>query len=157
MPLSRARLTGPWSLAEVEQHLDAALVPLRLAAVAPSGWPVILSLWFARVGDELVCATQRSAAVVRALEASPRCAFEIAGDTPPYHGVRGRARVTVEPDDGLEVLRLLVERYLGTADGTFQRWLLGRTTPEVVLRLDPVSLSSWDYRERMAGSVPGAA
>lgn len=157
MSLATARLSGPWDRAAIRGHLDGAVLPLRLATVAPSGWPTVLSLWFVRHGDELLCATQRSAAVVRALESSGRCAFEVAGDQPPYHGVRGRARVTVEPDDDLDVLRLLVERYLGSAEGTFQRWLLGRDTPEVVLRLDPVSISSWDYRRRMAEAVPSGA
>jgi hypothetical protein len=150
MPLSSAPRSGPWDTAEITAHLDAARIPLRLATTAPSGWPVVLSLWFVRDGDELLCATQESASIVQALLADGRCAFEVAGDQPPYHGVRGRARVTVVPDENLAVLRALVTRYLGSADGTFARWLLGRTSPEVVLRLDPVELSSWDYRARMA-------
>ena len=157
MGLSQARISGPWSRAEVAAHLDTALVPLRLAAVAPSGWPVVLSLWFARRGDELLCATQQSAAIVRALASEPRCAFEVAGEQPPYFGVRGRARVSIEPDGDLDVLRLLVGRYLGGEEGSFQRWLLGRPTPEVVLRLDPVAISSWDYRARMGETAAGAA
>lgn len=157
MPLSTAHRNGPWSAAEIAAHLDTARIPLRLATTAPSGWPLVLSLWFVRDGDELLCATQASAAVVQALLAEERCAFEVAGDTPPYHGVRGRARVTVVPDEGLAVLRTLVTRYLGSADGTFARWLLGRDTPEVVLRLDPVELYSWDYRKRMAPAAGAPA
>lgn len=157
MPLSRAKLTGPWSADEVAAHLDGARIPLRLSAITPSGWPVVLSLWFVRHGDELLCATQRNASIVPALEADGRCAFEVAGDSMPYHGVRGRARVTVAPDDGLAVLRELTRRYLGSDESPFARWLLGRSTPEVVLRLDPVALSSWDYRSRMADAPAGAA
>lgn len=95
MPLSTAKLTGPWTADQISAYLDEARIPLRLSAVAPSGWPVVLSLWFARRGDELVCATQLSASIVQALQAEPRCAFEVAGETPPYHGVRGRARVSL--------------------------------------------------------------
>ncbi len=156
MPLSTAKLTGPWTGDQVSAYLDEARIPLRLSAVAPSGWPVVLSLWFARRGDELVCATQLSASIVQALQAEPRCAFEVAGETPPYHGVRGRARVTIEPDEDLATLALLVRRYLGDDTGPFARWLLGRDTPEVVLRLDPLQLSSWDYRERMADAGTAA-
>lgn len=150
MPLSTAKLSGPWDAAGVAEFLDAAVIPIRLATVSPSGWPTVLSLWFVRSDDVLLCATQRSASVVQALEASGRCAFEVAGEKMPYHGVRGRAEVTVAPDEGLETLKALVHRYLGSADGGFARWLLARTSPEVVLRLDPVKLSSWDYRSRMA-------
>ena len=120
-----------------------------LAAVAPSGWPVILSLWFLRDGDSLVCATQQSASIVATLAAERRCAFEVSVNDPPYRGVRGRATVSLEPDADLATLRRLVERYLGSADGTFASWLLGRDTPEVAIRLSPTQIASWDYRRRM--------
>ena len=150
MPLSTARLSGPWDAGRIAEFLDVAVIPIRLATVSPSGWPIVLSLWFVRSDDVLLCATQRSASVVQALEASGRCAFEVAGEGMPYHGVRGRAEVTVAPDDGLETLKALLRRYLGGTDGGFARRLLARTSPEVVLRLDPIELSSWDYRVRMA-------
>lgn len=149
MPLSTASLSGPWDAGRVAEFLDSAVIPIRLATVTPSGWPTVLSLWFVRSDDVLLCATQRSASVVQALEAAGRCAFEVAGEGMPYHGVRGRAEVTVTPDEGLETLRLLLRRYLGGTDGGFARRLLARTSPEVVLRLDPVELFSWDYRTRM--------
>jgi nitroimidazol reductase NimA-like FMN-containing flavoprotein (pyridoxamine 5'-phosphate oxidase superfamily) len=142
-------MSGSFGRDEVAAFLDDAVIPLRLACVAPSGWPVVVSLWFARRGDELVCATQRSSSLVRALEHDLRCAFEVAGEEPPYRGVRGRARVTIEPDEGLATLSELVARYLGGTDGAFARRLLGRTAPEVVLRLDPTEISSWDYSRRM--------
>ena len=78
-----------------------------------------------------------------------RCAFEVAGCEPPYRGVRGRATATVAPDEELATLRRLVERYLGSTDSAFASWLLGRTAPEVVLHLDPLEISSWDYSARM--------
>jgi len=149
MPLATARTRGPFSVDEVKELLDASVIPIRLAAVAPSGWPVIVSLWFVRSGEELLCATAATSSIVATLTRQGRCAFEVAGCEPPYHGVRGRATVTVEPDADLQVLRRLVERYVGSVGGAFATWLLGREAPEVVLRLDPVELSSWDYRARM--------
>ena len=151
MALTTARARGPFGAEQVKAFLDASVIPIRVAVVARSGWPVVVSLWFARDGEELVCATRASSPIVAALAHDDRCAFEVAGCEPPYCGVRGRAKVTVEPDEELRTLRRLVERYLGSTDGTFAAWLLGRTTPEVVLRLDPVDVSSWDYSERMAG------
>lgn len=150
MPLSTAPIRGPFDRDAVLRFLDASVIPVRLACVAPSGWPLVVSLWFAREDDELVCATQRSSSLVRALEASPRCAFEVAGEQPPYRGVRGRAHVRIEPDDDLATLAALVLRYQGSTDGSLARRLLGRTTPEVRLRLDPTELTSWDYTRRMS-------
>lgn len=151
MPLSTARVSGPFDRDRVAAFLDESVIPLRLACMAPSGWPLVVSLWFALRGDELVCATQRSSALVRALEREPRCAFEVAGETPPYRGVRGRAQVTIEPDQGLATLSTLLTRYVGGTEGAFAQRLLARTTPEVVLRLDLVEVSSWDYSRRMGG------
>jgi nitroimidazol reductase NimA-like FMN-containing flavoprotein (pyridoxamine 5'-phosphate oxidase superfamily) len=149
MPLSTARVSGPFDREQVVAFLDEAVIPLRLACIAPSGWPLVVSLWFIRRGDELICATQRSSSLVRALEHGQRCAFEVAGEKPPYRGVRGRARVTIDPDEGLTTLAELLTRYVGGTDGAFAQRLLGRTTPEVVLRLDPVDVSSWDFSRRM--------
>lgn len=149
MPLSTARVSGPFDRDQIEAFLDEAVIPLRLACVAPSGWPLVVSLWFIRRGDELVCATQRSSSLVRALEHDQRGAFEVAGETPPYRGVRGRARVAIEPDERLATLSTLLVRYVGGTEGAFAQRLLGRTAPEVVLRLDPVEVSSWDFSRRM--------
>jgi len=150
MSLSTAPIRGPFDRDAVLRFLDASVIPVRLACVARSGWPLVVSLWFAREDDELVCATQRSSSLVRALEESPRCAFEVAGEQPPYRGVRGRAHVRIEPDDDLATLTALVLRYQGSTDGALARRLLGRTTPEVRLCLDPAELTSWDYTRRMS-------
>jgi nitroimidazol reductase NimA-like FMN-containing flavoprotein (pyridoxamine 5'-phosphate oxidase superfamily) len=83
MPFAHARISGPLDRDGIALFLDESLIPVRLACVAPSGWPIVVSLWFARRGDELVCATQRSSSLVRALEHEPRCAFEVAGERPP--------------------------------------------------------------------------
>jgi nitroimidazol reductase NimA-like FMN-containing flavoprotein (pyridoxamine 5'-phosphate oxidase superfamily) len=149
MGLSTARRSGPIGRDRLVELLDAEVVPLRLACVAPSGWPLVVALWFTRRGDELLCATQESSALVRALRHDPRAAFDVSLEQPPYRGVRGRAEVRIEPDAGLEVLRALLVRYLGTDESPFARRLLVRETPEVVLRLDPVEVSGWDYGRRM--------
>ncbi len=151
MGLSSARHSGSIPRERLVELLDVEVLPLRLACVAPSGWPLVVALWFVRRGEELVCATQESSSLVRALRHDPRAAFEVSVERPPYRGVRGRAEVRIEPDAGLEVLRALLVRYLGADDGPFARRLLARETPEVVLRLDPVEVSGWDYARRMSG------
>lgn len=145
------KLKGPWSRTEVEDHLARAVVPLRLSTAGASGWPMVVSVWYLWRDGALWCASGRSAAIVRALEAEPRCGFEIAGDTPPYFGVRGRGRAEILPDGG-PLLRELYRRYGGDEDHAFGRWLLGRDAEEARIRIAPERLMSWDYRVRMAGA-----
>ena len=50
---------------------------------------------------------------------------------------------------GEEILRALCERYLGGTDSGLARFLLGRVDRETAIALEPRTLVSWDYRERM--------
>ena len=144
--------SGPWNPDQIAEHLDRAAIPVRVGVLPPSGWPIVVSLWFVRDGEDILCTTQKDSAVARALAGDPRCAFEIASDQPPYHGVRGRAHGTLEAGSGRLLLAAL-ERYLGSTESDLARSLRARKQSEVTLRLRPTRLVSWDYRERMAGSV----
>lgn len=139
----------------IARYLSEIRIPLRLACVSDSGWPVTLSLWYLYEDGHLYCATQASALAARYLAREPRCAFEVAADAPPYCGVRGQALATLLPEQGLEVLARLVERYLGSTEAPLARRLLARKTPEVAIRLQPINVHTWDFAERMAGSVAG--
>jgi nitroimidazol reductase NimA-like FMN-containing flavoprotein (pyridoxamine 5'-phosphate oxidase superfamily) len=145
-----ARTRGPWSLAQIEEHLERSVIPLRLAWLAPSGSPWVTSLWYVWREGALWCASVSDAAVVRSLQRDPRSGFEVASEVPPYCGVRGRGRATLLPERGEEILRVLLGRYLGGDDGSLAHWLLSRVEREVAIRIEPDQLASWDYRERMA-------
>jgi nitroimidazol reductase NimA-like FMN-containing flavoprotein (pyridoxamine 5'-phosphate oxidase superfamily) len=149
MSLLDCPITGTWGRDEVTLYLDDTVIPIRLAVTSPTGWPIVLSLWFVREEGQLLCATQQSASVVRALRENERCAFEIARDAPPYHGVRGRGRVTLDTQSAPRVLETLVDRYLPSRDEPLARWLLSRVASEVCIRIDPLRIASWDYRKRM--------
>ena len=88
---------------------------------------------------------------MRFLRADARCGFEVAGDVPPYRGVRGYGRARLVPERGEAVLRALVLRYLGSDEGSLARWLLSRAAREVAVRIEPQRFLSWDYSERMEG------
>jgi hypothetical protein len=148
--LSKAKLTGPWSIAEIEAYLRDAIIPIRLSAISPSGWPVVVSLWYDFDTEMLWCASQRKARIIKLLEAKPRCGFEIAAEQPPYFGVRGQGLADVDDSAGSDVLRRLADRYLGADDTPFRRWLLERDDEEVAIAIRPVRLMSWDYRDRMS-------
>lgn len=144
------RIKGPWSPAEVERFLMQTRVPVRLAANGTRGHPLLLSLWFFRAEDRVWCATQRRSRLASLLARDPRCAFEVAADAPPYRGVRGQALASLHDERGEEVLGMLIDRYLGDRSSRLARWLLGRAAGETAIALEPRSLVSWDYRERMS-------
>jgi len=156
MPFSDTpQLRGPWSAAKVADHLDRSLIPMRIAVETPSGWPLVLSVWFLTHGGEILAATRPDSTLVRCLEHRPRCGFEIASDTPPYRGVRGRAQVEIDRVTGADTLDQLLVRYLGGTDNPLAATLRSRAEDEVCLRLRPVSITSWDFSTRMADSLGG--
>lgn len=137
--------------ADVITYLETVRIPLRLACLTPSSWPIMLSLWYVWEEGQLWCATQQSARVVRYLQHDARCAFEIAADTPPYCGVRGQGRVTLDPARGAEVLQRLLLRYVGDLETPLARRLLAQRDTEVALSITPVRVFTWNYSARMQG------
>jgi nitroimidazol reductase NimA-like FMN-containing flavoprotein (pyridoxamine 5'-phosphate oxidase superfamily) len=132
--------------------LARAIVPLHLSVLDEGGWPRSVSLWFVERDGDLWCATQGTARVVRYLRADERCSFEVSTQTMPYRGVRGRANAAIEEEGAAEVLRDLIDRYLGTQDSAFAAWLLSRADEEVAIRVRPQQLSRWDFSSRMSTS-----
>ena len=140
---------GPWAPRDVDRFLEHAQIPVRLAVNGASGHPVLASLWYIQQDDKLWCATQRGSSIAASLARDPRCAFEIAPQDRPYHGIRGQALASLDDDRGEEILKLLITRYLGNASSSFARWLLSRAQNETAIALAPLTLVSWDYRKRM--------
>lgn len=143
---------GPWGRADVDAFLCDARIPLRLAAVASSGFPIVASLWFVWEDDTFLCATGASTPLAKALRGNDRCGFEIAVNDPPYRGVRGQAIASLVEDGDRAHLRLLLQRYLGDDSGDLARWLLTRPGTELTVVLRPQRLMSWDYSARMGAA-----
>lgn len=140
---------GPWSRDRAEEFLAETRVPVRIACNGASGFPVLVSLWFVPIGEALWCATQQSASVVSHLRRDGRCAFEVAEEASPYRGVRGQALASLNEDRAEPILRLLIERYLGTSNSKLAGWLLERAENETAIAIEPQTLVSWDYSGRM--------
>tara|TARA_B100001123_G_C14950383_1_gene883435 strand:+ start:306 stop:647 length:342 start_codon:yes stop_codon:yes gene_type:complete len=110
---------------------------------------VVLSLWFLYEDGVFKCASRLQSKVIAFLEDNPRCGLEIAGETPPYHGVRGQGVATVSEDGAAALLEHLANRYVGTEETPFRQWLLAGAHEEAAIFIAPIRLMSWDYRKRM--------
>ncbi len=147
------RRKGPWSQSQIERFSRETLVPMRVACNGASGHPVLASLWFVPMDGKLWCATQRSASVVSILRRDPRCAFEVSVETPPYRGIRGSGMATMHDDRGEPILRTLIDRYLGDSNAKLASHLLERVEQETAIAIEPKTLVSWDYTERMGETL----
>lgn len=140
---------GTWSADEVESFLAETTVPVRLATTRPDGSMWVVTLWFRHRDGALECATAESADLVRFLRATPQTAFDISTNQIPYRGIRGNGVATVSTDGGKDVLRDLVDRYLGGRDSSLAQWLLRDERSEVRIRIEMQEVYSWDYSDRM--------
>jgi hypothetical protein len=136
-----------------KEFLEQSRVPLRLACITREGWPMVLSLWYLYETGKIFCATQKSSKLVYHLESSPRCAFEVAGDQPPYRGIRGQGTVILLQHRGRELLEQLLKRYLQASDTPLHKMLLARADNEVALEIRPIRIFAWDYTSRMKQST----
>lgn len=143
------RHKGPWSTDRIEHFLRETRIPLRLACNGSAGHPVLASLWFVPIDGRFWCATQRSASVASILTRDPRCAFEVSVEAPPYRGIRGRGTASLHDERGAEILHTLIGRYLDDSSSRLARYLLKRVESETAIAIEPHTLVSWDYRERM--------
>lgn len=131
------------------RFLETATIPLRLSAIDADGFPVVCSLWFVYRDGCFYCATHQNSKIITLLERNPQCAFEVAVNTIPYKGVRGKALAQLSSDSQGELLSELIERYLKGSNADLARWLLSRKADEVAICLQPKTLSSWDFSARM--------
>ncbi len=147
--MSLIRKSSAWDQPTIAAFLQKTVIPIRLACADTAGVPLICSLWYLYDDGVIWCATQQSAAIVRFASTHQQCGFEVAPEAMPYQGVRGQGKVTLLKEEGEVVLGRLVERYLGTQDSEFARWLMQRAEHEVAIRIEPDWLTSWDFRGRM--------
>jgi nitroimidazol reductase NimA-like FMN-containing flavoprotein (pyridoxamine 5'-phosphate oxidase superfamily) len=153
MTTTKQHQHGVWSQDAFTSFLHQMRIPLRLAAVTHSGWPLVVSLWYLYENERFYCATQKTAKIVAHLRRDPRCAFEVAADQPPYRGVRGQGKAHITHHRGTELLTRLLERYLNGTSSSLAQRLLARSADEVVIEIEPVTLTTWDYTARMRDAI----
>ena len=138
------------------QYLIDSDIPIRLACLSTSNYPIVVSLWYVYIDEKFYCATQNKAKIISYLRRSPKCGFEIAGDRFPYHGIRGYGNASILKDRGEDILRMLVQKYFkGKEKSRLYKLLLSEKhlQNEVAIEIDPVSIFEWDYKERMTDST----
>lgn len=142
-------VNGAWSEAEATAFLESSTAPVRLACHTDGGRLWMLSLWYRYRDGRLECATSASADVVEYLRRDDAVAFEVSTNDPPYKGVRGNGTADIEPDPEKELLRALLERYLGGTDNDLADMLLDEGRKEVQILIDPAKVYTWDFTNRM--------
>jgi hypothetical protein len=140
---------GAWTEDEVASFLQEMTIPIRIATQRSDGslWPV--TVWYRYRNGVFECATQSTADLVSILRNDPVVGVDVSTNDVPYSGIRGTGTAVLSRDEGEEVLRDLVQRYLGGTDSSLAERLLSGDREEVLIRIDPDEIYSWDYADRM--------
>lgn len=147
------KLRGPWGAPQIAAYLQDAVIPIRLAVSDDTGSPWVISLWFVFDDGVFWCATNCRAKVIQYLGNRSQCGFEVAGDVPPYRGIRGKGSASIVPERGAEVLTRLIQRYEINPESALARGLRANMTEEAAIRILPTHITSWDFTVRMRGAV----
>jgi len=134
---------------EIYKFISDTKIPIRVAFIKPNGTPSVISLWFEQINGKIYCATQKSAKIVSYLQKNPICGFEIATDKPPYKGIRGDGNVKILNDKGMNILGILMDKYLGEKESTLSKYLKTNSDTEVAIEITPQKIDSYDYSKRM--------
>lgn len=138
-----------WDAERIGQYLRDSKIPLRIACNGKDGYPLLCSMWFQLTDDSLWCAAQQSSKLIAALSINSKCAFEVACNAMPYHGVRGQADAVLHSEGAVDVLEQLMARYLDESNAALIAWLRSRASGEYAIELQPRWVSAWDYGHRM--------
>tara|TARA_B100000674_G_C37832504_1_gene911233 strand:- start:99 stop:554 length:456 start_codon:yes stop_codon:yes gene_type:complete len=137
-----------WNRQQLKKFLDSSKIPIRVS-VLDGEYPLICSVWFEYLDGKLIIVSHQESKLAKTLVRQKKCGFEIASNDPPYRGVRGKADVVSELGTSEEILRRVIQRYLGETNQRLASWLLSRVKHEMKFTLHPKWVTSWDYGERM--------
>lgn len=127
-------------------------IPIRLSCISESDYPIVISLMYIYFDEKFFCATQNNSKIIGYLKRNSKCGFEIAGDSPPYRGVREYGNAAIYENEGEKILCLLLQRYFkGKESSQLYILLLSRKhlEAEVAIEINPTRMFEWDYTERM--------
>jgi nitroimidazol reductase NimA-like FMN-containing flavoprotein (pyridoxamine 5'-phosphate oxidase superfamily) len=135
------------------QYLIDSTIPIRLSCISNLDWPIVISLWYIYMNEKFYCATQNTAKIIKYLEVSPKCGFEVSGDNFPYRGIRGYGNASILKDKGEYILRILLQKYFNKKESAkLSKLLLSEKhlQNEVAIEISPFHIYEWDFKERMS-------
>ena len=138
-----------WDESEIRAFLQSSKIPLRLSFVNKNEEPMICSLWFTFSDDSLWSASHKNSYVISQLKNNSKVSFEISTNEYPYKGVRGKANVELSQQNASSVLAGLIDKYLLKSNSQLASWLMSRAHDEYVLKINPSTINSWDFSDRM--------
>ena len=141
--------SSAWSEDQVRDYLDTTVLPCRLASIDQNGFPQVTSMWFLQKNKFIYLSARSKSLICSRLKRNNKVGFEIAGENPPYSGVRGRGTATLINAVSEPVLEKLIEKYLISADSSLAKWLLSHPQSESTIKIVPEWMTSWDYSSRM--------
>ncbi len=137
----------------VNEYLTNSLIPIRLACINTEGYPITMSLWYIYLKEKFLCATGKNSRIIGYLSSNPKCGFEVASDLPPYQGVRGWGNAKLDKVRGVEILDVLIRKYLRDQESSLADFLRKRSKNEMAIEITPTSIFSYDYTDRMRGII----
>ncbi|MFT6051428.1 MAG: nitroimidazol reductase NimA-like FMN-containing flavoprotein [Halioglobus sp.] len=138
-----------WSKDTIFEYLDNANTPLRISCTGSDGYPIICSLWYIHQDGVLWSASHKNSHMVKTLRKDPKIGFEVATNEYPYHGVRGKANITLLEDSAEDILEKVIGKYLRGSNKNLSDWLMSRKADEYAIKISPITLNSWDFSARM--------
>lgn len=127
----------------VVAFLSAGTRTGMLGFVASDGRPLVTPVWFVVDSGQLVFTTARHTPKGRALQRDPRVAICVDDPHPPYSfvQVQGRATITDDPADVLDIATRTGARYMG--DDRAEEFGRRNAVPsEVAVRVSPTKIIS---------------
>ncbi|MCY3411591.1 MAG: pyridoxamine 5'-phosphate oxidase family protein [Candidatus Heimdallarchaeota archaeon] len=151
-------LNQPMFTPSMKDFLKEINIPIRLSCLLPSGYPIVLSLWFIYEprDDTLICASSEGSKLISYLRTNPKVGFEIASELPPYCGIRGYGTVTLHPDHELQLMKQLYMKYFTNQNSQLYRFLTSRPKQEIQIVIKPQKVFDWNFQKRMQDSNPRA-
>ncbi len=144
--------------APVAQELLQSTIPARLAYISRDGTPRVVPIWFHWTGDVFVLGTPMTAPKVKTLQANPKVALTIDGNTFPYKVLQVRGTVQVETVEGVvPEYAIAAERYFGAEQG--RAWIdqvRGMFPHMARIVVQPEWVGILDFEQRFPSAIEAA-
>ena len=136
-----------------QEFLSQSRIPLRISCILPNGFPLVVSLWYLFEDNKLYCASGKDSKLIKYLNNNSSVGFEIAGDIPPYCGLRGYGTVDLSEDTGNKMIERLYLKYFKNEGSQLYNFLTDENREEIVITITPEQIFDWNFSDRMQDSI----